>query len=262
VKLRVPPNSSVLDVLLLYAGKSGVGWRMRRAGQRFRASAQQTAIISTEVQPWDTLSDAHHTASLRQEGSMIQSLGQISARTGIPICVIDGSPLSMNRGTLDHALGADAGSALEESLNELAAMHMPTAPPNMRWEQRDGVVVVRAQTLDRFPALAELLEEPVRESLFQGSLPELARWLTRQLAGSSGRRIAGGEITPDEPTATLHIEPGATLEEVLVSFAASTRRGWYLVIWDRTRTSAPHPTPWHGAFLSNVLEWGEQATPF
>jgi hypothetical protein len=262
VKLRVPANSSVLDVLLLYAKESGVGWRLRRAGQRFPVSTHQTAIISTEVQPWKALTEPHHTAPFRQHGSMIQSLGQIAARTGATICVIDAAPLLLNRGTLDHALGADAGFTLEKTLNELAAMHMPNSPPNMTWQQLDGITFVRAEALDRFPILEETLKDQLSEGEFHGSLPELGRWISHRLAETSGRRIAAGEIVPDGPRARLHVEPGTTVEQLLLDFARATGQGWYLVIRDRRKKGSPHPRPWHGAYLSDVLEWGQQATPY
>ncbi len=263
VRMHVPPHSSVLDVLLLYSRESGVGWRMRRAGQQYPGSGGRTAVVSTEVYPWYPLTEPHHTAPLRTDRSTLQNIARLSLTTGTPICVIDMSPFYGAAGTLDFPVTPYPGSrSATESLDTLATLRAPGTPPPFLWEEREGVLVVRSEAVDRLPLLAEILGEQLSGGVFRGSLPELGRWLTGQLRQTSGRRVAGGEIVPDAPTATLVIGGGTTVGEVLESFARATQRGWYLAIVDRGRPESPPPTPWRGAYLSDLNEWGEKATPY
>jgi hypothetical protein len=262
VRIDVPPRSSVLDVLLLYAKEAGVGWRMRRAGQRYASSPGQTAIVSTEVQPWKPLPRAHHTAPFRLEGSTIQNLARLSERTSTPFCVIDLAPLLGTMGMLDLSKNPDPGLDLEDSLRSLASTHAPGDAPPFAFELREECVVIRSEPFNRLPPLGAILKEKVEGGEFRGSLPELARWLTAHLPPERGVRIAGGEITEGAPIATLSVEPDATVEEVLIAFTRATRQGWYALIQDRSNPAARRALPWRGALLSDLLEWGEMATPY
>jgi hypothetical protein len=262
VRMHIPEGSSVLDALIIYTRESGVGWRMRRAGQRVQASSTETAVVATDIQPWGSLTEAHNTAPIRQEGSMLQSLARIAKRTETPFCVFDPTPSFLRRGTLDLTTGLDPGVSLEESLDQLAAAHMPRSAPPFRWEMRDGVVWIRTEGLDRLPWLAEVLDDTVPGGVFEGTLPELGRFLTSQLEETSGRRIVGGEITGEGPAAKITFEAGTTVEDALLRFARESGSSCYLVIYDRFRPTAPHPEPWHGGFLSDLVEWGETARPY
>jgi hypothetical protein len=124
------------------------------------------------------------------------------------------------------------------------------------------LVVVYSEVIDRLPRGAEILEERLGGGRFQGSLAELGRWLTQQLRRTSGRRLAAGEIVPGAPTATLLVEEGTTVGEVLESFARATKRGWYLATFDRATPKSQLLESWRGAYLSDLAEWGEEATPY
>lgn len=260
VHLRVPPESSVLDVLLLYTRETGVGWRMRRAGQQIEPAPGRVAWIATDVQPWKSLPKPENTAPLRQEGSFLQTLGRVVRRSDLPLCVLDATPLFMPRGTLDLGLAADPGLPVEESLDILAASHPESEPPPFGWEIRDGVAVLRVEGLDRIPTLGRLFERGVEGATFEGTLPELARWLDRQAAGEW--RALGGEVDRSARTARMVIQPGTRLEDVLVEFARASGDSVYAVVYDRQRPGAEIPEPWRGVFLSRLLDWGEPATPY
>lgn len=262
VRLQVPPESSVLDILLLYAKEAGVGWRMRRAGETRDSSTGQLLVLASEVTPWKPLPEAHHTWAFRQVDSLVQILGRIESRTSTPICIADVAPFYANRGTLELALSSDPAYPIEKTLQVLAAAHNSNAAPPFRWEMRDGVAVLYAEALDRFPTVREILAQPLLGGTFRGTLPELARWLTTEIFGREGHRIAGGEIVRGEPAVKLTIEEGSSVEDALVAFSRESGRGWYLVIHDRLRPTSKRPRPWHGAFLSELREWGERATPY
>jgi hypothetical protein len=263
VQFHLPPQSSVLDALLLYARESGVGWRMRRAGQLYPAPGGKTVVVSTEVYPWYPLSEPHNTAPLRTDGSTLQNIARVSVTTGTPICIVDMSLFYGAAGMLDLPVTPYPGSySAIESLKALATLRAPGSDPPFRWEERDGLVVVYSEVIDRLPRGAEILEERLGGGRFQGSLAELGRWLTQQLRRTSGRRLAAGEIVPGAPTATLLVEEGTTVGEVLESFARATKRGWYLATFDRATPKSQLLESWRGAYLSDLAEWGEEATPY
>jgi hypothetical protein len=235
---------------------------MRRAGQRIKQSSTQTAVVATDIQPWRKLTEPHNTAPIRQEGSMLQGLARISKRTGTPFCVFDAAPTFFRRGSLELRKGLDSGRSLEESLEQLADKHRPTSPAPFQWEMRDGAVWIRAHALDERAWLAEVLDDTIPGGVFEGTLPELARFLTSQLEATSGRRIVGGEITREGPEATITFEAGTTVEDAFLRFARESGGSCCLVIYDRSRPDAPPPAPWHGGFLSDLIEWAEVARPY
>ncbi len=135
VRLQVPPESSVLDILLLYAKKAGVGWRMRRAGETRPTAKGQLLVVASEVTPSKALPEAHHTWAFRQVDSLVQVLGRIESRTSTPICIADVAPFYANRGTLELALSSDPAYPIEKTLQVLAAAHNSNAaPPFPRFE--------------------------------------------------------------------------------------------------------------------------------
>jgi hypothetical protein len=257
VEMVVPKGSSALDALLLYAQASGVGWRLRRAGQHVSDSEAELVVVATEVTPWKPLDAAHHTPSIRMEGSMVQAFADIEVRLGTPICVIDPSPLYGNRGTLDRAFGIDPALPIEHALDDLSQQ----AGYVFRWEKGGGLYVVWAEGFDRFPWLGDILKEELRGGEFRGTLFELTRWLNTNRRPSSDRDIVGGEIVPGLPAASISVREGATVGEVLFEFARQTNRGWYLVIYDRLDPEK-QTEGWRGAFLSELVEWSDVPTPW
>jgi hypothetical protein len=262
VRMQVPPQSSVLDVLLLYARESGVGWRMRRAGQVVERTPERTVIVASEVQPWKPLPIPRNTAPIRQEESLLQAIARVSLRSEIPYCVLDAAPLFVPRGTLDLTSGIDSGARPREALEQLSHSHTPGDAPPYRWEALDGVVKIRVEGLDRLPALAEMLHVPLPGGTFEGSLAELARWLSAQLRERTDYRVVGGEIALSAPRGRITVAPNTTVEEVLVAFTRASGGSSYAVVYDRQRPDAPVPEPWHGAFLSQLSEWAETARPY
>ncbi len=257
VSLSVPRGSSALDVLLMYAEASGLGWRLRRSGEPVSESENEIVVVATELTPWKPLPSPHHVPSIRMEGSMVQAFADLGTRTKTPICVIDPGPLYGNRGTLERAAGIDPGFGVEPSLQDLSLQ----AGYVFRWEERDGVYVIWAEGFDRFPWLGDILKEELRAGEFRGTIFELSRWLTAHRTGSVERQIVGGEIVRGMPEATIQVEPGTTIGQVLFEFARATNRGYYLVIFDNLNPKKPYEG-WRGAFLSDLAEWGELPTPW
>jgi hypothetical protein len=176
--------------------------------------------------------------------------------------VLDAAPLFVPRGTLDLTSGIDTGAPAREALEQLMSSHTPGDSPPYRWEELDRVATIRVEGLDRLPTLAELLHVRLPGGTFEGSLGELARWLSTQLREKTDYRVVGGEIALSAPRGRITVAPDTTVEEVLVQFTRASGSSIYAVVYDRQRPEAPVPEPWHGAFLSQLSEWAETATPY
>ncbi len=98
----------------------------------------------------------------------------------------------------------------------------------------------------------------VKGGRFEGTLPELARWLNQNRAKPPQKILMGGEITGKGPRARLQIAEGETVEAVLLDFAKASGSGWNLVLLepDPERPSTqPAANTWDGAFLTPLELW-------
>jgi hypothetical protein len=98
---------------------------------------------------------------------------------------------------------------------------------------------------------------------FEGSLPELARWINTHQKNPNGEVLMGGEIVEGLPTAKLKIEPGTTVFDALIEFAKASGVSANVSVLDManpvTGKMGVHPNAWRGAYLQDLGEWKSPA---
>ena len=113
---------------------------------------------------------------------------------------------------------------------------------------------------------SDILGERLRAGEFEGTLPELSRWINHNRAVPSNTLMVSTEIRDDLPSAKLVIPRASTVEEVLLQFATETGTGWVFVengattrsklgIGDNTTTGLQ----WFGGYLMPISDFGGRA---
>ena len=258
VELNVAEKSSVLDLLLMYVKKANRGWRIRRAGQSTHDPQGRLGIVANTVALWGPLDKPNKLSRIRMEDSIVAALASVSERTKTPICIKDASPLGNFRGWLDYGHKTDPQMDARESVGTLAWAGVTSTGDHFSWESLNGVIRVDSQFYTRRLPGQDLLNDTVKGGKFDGTLPELARWLNRNRTKPAQKTLMGGEITGDGPRAQLEIADGSSVEAVLLDFAQASGSGWNLVLLEpdpERPSSQPHAKYWDGAFLTPLALW-------
>ncbi len=258
VELNVAEKSSVLDLLLMYVKKANRGWRIRRAGQLTHDPQGRLGVVANTVALWGPLDEPNKLSRIRMEDSIVAALASVSERTKTPICIRDASPLGNFRGWLDYGHKTDPQMDARESVATLAWAGVSSTGDHFSWESLNGVIRVDSQFYTRRLPGQDLLNDTVKGGKFEGTLPELARWLNRNRTTPAQKTLMGGEITSDGHRAQLEIADGSSVEAVLLDFAQASGSGWNLVLLepDPERPSTPpHTKSWDGAFLTPLALW-------
>lgn len=255
VEIDVPEKSSVLDLLLTYAEKADRGWHIRRAGQRTTDSQGRLAIIANTLALWPSLDEANPLPRFLKNDSIVASLASVSKRTGTPICVTDVSALGDFRGWLEFGQRADPQTPARQAVRAMAWGGEDTEDEIYSWEWLDGIIRVNSRLYEQRLPGQELLNGTLKGGHFEGTLPELARWLNRNRTAPSETFLMAGEITEQGPAASLEIARGKTVEDALLEFARASNAGWILVIVEDPPARQPGSTPphaWTGAYLMPI----------
>ena len=259
VELELPEKSSVLDLLLLYAKKANRGWRIRRAGQWTPDPQGRIAIIASTVALWRPLDEPNIPSWSRRATSTLAALASVSKRTGTPICIKDRSPLGDVRGWLDYGKKIDPQTPARAAVGALAWGGVQHEEDDYTWEWLDGVIRVSSRFYSFNLPGQDLLNDTVTGGRFEGTLPELARWINENRSKPPTKVLMGGEITGKGPASKLEIAEGTTVEEALLDFARASGAGWNLVIVDAlTPDASVRELPanaWLGAYLMPLESW-------
>ncbi len=163
------------------------------------------------------------------------------------------------RGILNLALQRDPKRPLEESLDNLAASGFGPASWHFHWREENGVPVVRSNHFLYFLRGRDLISAPLLGGKFEGSLPELARWINKHQKSPTGEVLMGGEIAEGQPRAKIEIESGETVHQALLAFAKASGTSPYVIVLDMqnpfTGTLMQNPRAWRGAYLQDLSEW-------
>jgi hypothetical protein len=105
----------------------------------------------------------------------------------------------------------------------------------------------------------DLLREELLAGEFEGSLPELARWLNTHRKKPTNEVLMGGEIVEGQKRGKFTVTPGMTLQQALLAFAKSSGVAVNVVLLGPTNPVSgkllQHPNAWQGAFLQDLAEW-------
>lgn len=259
VDLEIPPNSSVKDALLLYASTAKAGWVIRRAGQMTRDASGATTIVGTSIQARAPRKTTSRLPMVFNKLSGAAALADASERLKTPLLVYDRSVLQDVRGILNLALQSDPKQPLKESLDNLGASGFGPASWHFHWREEDGVPVVRTNHFLFYLRGRDLISAPLLGGEFEGSLPELARWINTHQKSPNGEVLMGGEIAAGMPTAKLKIESGETVHQALLAFAKASGTSPYVLVLDMqnpfTGVLIQDPRAWSGAYLQDLSEW-------
>jgi len=259
VDLEIAPNSSVKDALLLYARTAKAGWKIKRAGQMTHDASGSTTIVGTSIQPRGPRKTTSRLPLIYNRLSGVSALADATDRLKTPFVVYDRTVLQDVRGILNFALQSDPKLPLKESLDNLAASGFGPASWHFHWREDDGVPVVRTSHYLYFLRGRDLISAPLLAGEFEGSLPELARWINKHQKSPNGEVLMGGEIADGMPTGKIKIESGETVHQALVAFAKASGTSPYVIILDMqnplTGALIEDPRAWRGAYLQDLSEW-------
>jgi hypothetical protein len=258
-KFDIPAKSSVRDVLLAYARESKSGWAIRRAGQFSRDTQGQPAIIGTTIEPIAPRTGTSRLPAVYNQLSGTSALADATARLKQPFLVYDRSVVFDTRGILNLVLQRDPGLPLTDTLNDLSQSGFGPANWHFHWAAENGVPVVRTDHFLYYLRGRDLISAELLSGDFEGSLPELARWINTHLRHPAGDVLMGGEIADDMPKGKLHVDSGETVHQALLAFAKASGVSPYVVVLDMQNPFSgqlvEHPRVWRGAYLQDLAEW-------
>jgi hypothetical protein len=259
VDLEIPANASVRDALLLYARVAKAGWVIRRGGQLTHDAKGNPAIIGTSIEPRGPRKGTSRLPRVYNLLSGAAALADASARLKTPFLVYDRTVLQDVRGILNLALQSDPKLPLKETLDGLAESGFGPGSWHFHWREEDGVPVVRTNHFLFYLRGRDFITAPLLAGEFEGSLPELARWINTHQKSPNGEVLMGGEIAPGMPTGKIRIEPGETVNDALVAFAKASGVSPYVIVLDMLNPFSgaliDHPHSWRGAYLQDLSEW-------
>jgi hypothetical protein len=260
VDVEIPPNSSVLQAITIFARAVDRPIRLLRGGREFETTDLPEAastVVATTLAMMPPLSEPQPVRPDRNGNSMIFALARLEKQSGAVITVVDRTVLGDHRGSMDFAFGKEPRGTVPEILDVLRSRF--DGPDIFRWEERDGLYRVHTRGFDYYLTGRDILEDVVRGGSFEGSLHDLARWLEKQRMNPTGKKIWAGEFLPDAKTGRIEVSEGTTVEEVLNQFAKATGAGWFFVARGGYTPSEEGHVPWEGAFLTSLREWGPDA---
>ena len=262
VKMEIKPKASVKDVLLQYAAAANWGWVMKRAGQLTYDPQGNPAVFSTTIRPRGPRKGTSRLPEVYNRLSGAAALADVSQRLDTPLVVYDRSVLQDVRGIMNLVLQSDPLLPLDQTLNDLSQSGFGPTKWHFKWKNVDGVPVVMTNHFLYYLRGRDLLTRTLLSGEFEGSLPELARWINSHMKDSNGEVLMGGEIVEGQPRGKVKAEAGTTVAQALEQFAKTSRTSPYVIILDMqnpiTGGLIENPRAWHGAYLQDLAEWRSQ----
>jgi hypothetical protein len=262
VKLKIPDKSSVKDVLVQYAAAAKYGWAMRRAGHLTYDTQGKPAIFGTGIEPRGPRHGTSRLPTVYNRLSGAAALANASKRLETPFVVYDRSVLQDVRGIMNLALQNDPILPLDETLNDLGQSGFGPGSWHFHWKNVDGVPVLMTNHFLYYLRGRDILSKTLLPGEFEGSLPELARWINSHVKDPNGEVLMGGEIVDGQPKGQVKAEAGTTVAQAIEEFARTSRTSPYVIILDLqnpfTGTFVEHPRAWRGAYLQDLSEWRSQ----
>ncbi len=265
VEFDLPADSTVKDFLVRYARGSKLNVTVRRAGHVVKDQSYGTAIVGTTVEPRFPRHSTLRLPQVYSQESTISAVADASARLSAPVLVLDRSVVMNTRGFLNLSAQRDPKLELVATLDDLGASGWGEDRWHFKWKTVDDLPVIQSARFLFFLRGRDLLRAELLAGEFEGSLPELARWINTHQKSPTGEVLMGGEIVEGLPTAKLSIEPGATVLDVLVDFAKASGVSPNVAVLDManpvTGKLGTHPNAWRGAYLQDLAEWKTPGPP-
>ena len=248
VKLDIPDKSSVKDALIQYAAAAKYGWVMRRAGHLTKDPQGKPAIFGTSIEPRDPRPGTSRLPLIYNRLSGAAALANASKRLDTPLVVYDRSVLQDTRGIMNLVLQNDPFLPRDETLDNLSQSGFGPASWHFHWKDVDGVPVLMTNHFLYYLRGRDILGRTLLPGEFEGSLPELARWINSHVKDPSGDVLMGGEIVDGQPKGVVKAEAKTTVAQAIERFAKTSR----------TPPLRDHPRPAepvHGPRSSIIRAW-------
>jgi len=256
--LKIPENSSALDVFSQFAREIQWGILIRRAGYVVDRDPEKITVAASTVELLNALARPQPLTPWRDRNAAIYALANIADRTGANICVVDRAMLGDGRGDLNFRRRSDPDLSALESVQLLSEIGME--PAFSFEEDKHGILRVHSRAFTWYPTGRDLLESPVKGGTFEGTLAQLGRWINQNHKGKHYKVVMGGEVISDAPRVKLEIAEGSLVSDVLYEFASKAGEGWTLVIRDQKYPSkdkeAKPVGTWTGGYLRRLQDWG------
>lgn len=259
VKFDIPDGMSVRDAFLQYARLGKMGWIIHRAGHVVDDPSYGKAIVGTTIEPRRPRTSTSRLPQVYNKMSTIGSLALAAARLKTPMLVLDRTVLLNTRGFLNLSAQVDPNLPLVETLDDLGTSGWGPEAWHFKWKMEDGVPVIESSRFLYNLQGRDLFRDELLAGEFEGSLPELARWINTHFKKPSGAVLMGGEIVDGLPRGKITVAPGTTVQQALVQFAKASGVAAYVVVLDMTNPLSgklvTHPNVWRGAYLEDLAEW-------
>jgi hypothetical protein len=264
VEFEIADKSSVKDAFVQYARASKLGWQLQRAGFVVDDTNYGKAIVGTSIELRRPRTSVSRLPQVINKVSTVTALAAASARLNAPMVVLDRSVMMTPRGFLNMSPQVDPRAPLTETLDELGESGWGPKNWHFKWRTDDGVPVIESARFLYMLAGRDLFREELLAGEFEGSLPELARWINTHMKNPSGEVLMGGEIVAGQPRGKFTVPSGMTVMQALIAFAKASQVSPCVTLLDLTNPMSgkqvTHPHAWKGAYLQDLAEWLPSAT--
>jgi hypothetical protein len=263
VTFELPQDSAVKGLLTGYAKASKLNLVVRRAGHIVKDQQYGVAVVGTSVEARFPRKSTERLPQVYSKESTIAAVADAAERLKQPMLVLDRSVVMNTRGFLNLSAQRDPRLELVATLDDLGASGWGPERWHFKWKDVEGVPVIESARFLFFLRGRDLFRSELLAGEFEGSLPELARWINTHQKNPNGEVLMGGEIVEGLPTAKLKIEPGTTVFDALIEFAKASGVSANVSVLDManpvTGKMGVHPNAWRGAYLQDLGEWKSPA---
>ena len=205
---------------------------MRFASAARRVAGAADLVVASTLDILDRQDIPQRVPSGASRKSLAGSLGEVEARTGVPLCVLDRALLFDARGSIAYPRRVERSWPIDEVLR-LLALRGDDQPPDFTTHPDDGLFLIRTRHYDTAaPETVAFLEHQLAAETFRGSLPDLAEQINASLFSAEEKLLSAGEIWHKDASVRLEIAEGASVLEVLLGFARKRGRGGNLTLRD------------------------------
>ena len=227
------------DALIQYAARREVRLGDAARGPSHpRRPSGKPAIFGTAIEPRDA-APGHlaPAAGLQPPVGRGGARERVEARSKTPFVVYDRSVLQDVRGIMNLALQNDPILPLDETLTTWRSRASAPAAWHFHWREdgRRAGAAARNHFL-YFLRGRDILGSRSCRGEFEGSLPELARWINSHLKSPNGEVLMGGEIVDGQPKGKIKRRVRQTVAQAIAQFAKASR---HLALRDRPRPAEP-----------------------
>ncbi|MCP4002840.1 MAG: hypothetical protein GY725_01465 [bacterium] len=252
-------TTSSLELMLRHAEHSGQGWHMPRAGYVKEKTEKNTTFVGSSVMPWSSLTSTNRIPDRVGPGITLNALANLRKRTATSMLVLDRSVWQDLRGGLNYSSRKDPGERFElEAALDMVKRIQPTREA-FSWEIDEGLVRIEGSHYTGKLRGRDFMRSELKGGTFEGSLPELSRWINENHKSDTRHVLMSGEIRGGEKIGKIEIKDGSSAKDVLGQFARATNTGVYIALLELidpvTGKAIVRDHLWNGAYVADLDDW-------